>query len=459
MLKQRKWVFFIPVVIAIAVFIALKQNKSAPQRIQPQEKATHVRVIKVPSLSVIPKATGYGNVQPAKIWNAVSQVKGKITYKNTKLEKGEIIQADTVLLEIDPTDYQLSIAQTEADIAATTAQLEELQIKEKNTHRSLNIEQNSLALTEKELQRQKKLVTQGSISFSDVEKQERTRLAQQQSVQNQRNSLNLIPSQRALLEAQLTRQEAQLKSLQRDLENTKISLPFTGRVAEVNVEQDQYVREGEVLMIADSLDKAEIEVQLPINSLRSIIHSGKTVNAEQASTEQLRRQLALKARVFLKEGDLSISWPAKFSRLSDTLDPKTRTVGVIVEVEHPYANVQPGLRPPLVKGLFVEVQVTGSIHDNSIVVPNSALHLNSDTQQQQVYLVNQDNRLEIRPVKIKITQDHFSIIESGLAIDETLVISDLLPAIKNMLLQPHTDKAANQRLFQQAANNPNMSEH
>lgn len=454
MLKS-KWVFFIPVILAIALLVMLKQNKKEPERNPIQEKATSVRVISVPSVSVIPKATGNGIVKPAKNWRAIAQVKGKIIYKQTKLKKGTILEAGMLIIKIDPTDYQLNIAQTDADISAIQAQLAELQIKEKNTRLSLSIEQKALTLAKKELERQKIIVKKGGVSFSDLEKQEKTLLSQQQSVQNQQNTLNLLPTQKALLDAQLLRQQAHISSLQRDLAHTQIKLPFSGRVAEVNIEENQYVREGELLTTIDSLDKAEIEVQLALNDLRSIIHSDKVVNAAKVSPDQLRQQLGLKAQVLLNVGDETIHWPAKFARLSDTLDPKTRTAGVIVEVDFPYANVQPGFRPPLVKGLFVQVILTGATLKDSIIVPNSALHTNSESKtnpgkQKFVYLVNQQNRLEIRPVTIKLAQNEYSIINSGIKEGDKVIISELLPAIKNMLLTTQEDKQFTQFLIQKA---------
>jgi membrane fusion protein, multidrug efflux system len=449
---NKKWLFFVPVILAIAILIMLKQNKKSPEREPVQEKASYVRIISVPSVAVIPKASGNGTVKPAKNWRAIAQVKGKIIYKEPKLKKGTILDAQMLLIKIDPTDYQLKIAQTQADIAATQAQLAELLIKEKNTRLSLAIEQRSLKLTKKELERQKKLVNKGGISFSDVEKQEKNLLIQQQNVQNQNNTLNLLPTQKALLDAQLLRQQTQILSLQRDLAHTQISLPFSGRVAEVNIEENQYVREGELLTTVDSLDKAEIEVQLALSDLRSIIHSAEVVNAAEISPDKLRQQLGLKAQVSLKVGDETINWQAKFARLSDTLDPKTRTAGVIVEVDFPYANVQPGIRPPLVKGLFVQVRLTGAALQNSIIIPNSALHSSNNKQKPQkfVYLVNQQNRLETRPVTIKLIQSEYSIIRTGLKEGEKVIISELLPAIENMLLNAQEDKQLKKFLVQQA---------
>jgi len=452
---KNKWVFFIPVILAIALLLTLKQNKKEPERDQLQEKASYVRIISAPMVSVVPKAIGNGTVKPSKNWRAIAQVKGKVIFKEAKLKKGAILDESMLLLSIDPTDYQLSIAQTQADIAATQAQLAELEIKEKNTHLSLAIEQRSLELTKKELERQRKLVNKGGISFSDVEKQEKNLLNQQQSVQNQNNTINLLPTQKALLDAQLSRQQTHILSLQRDLAHTQIKLPFSGRVAEVNIEENQYVREGELLTAIDSLDKAEIEVQLALNDLRSIIHSNKVVNAAEISPDKLQQHLGLKAQVSLTVGDETIHWPAKFARLSDTLDPKTRTAGVIVEVDSPYANVQPGLRPPLVKGLFVQVKLTGAALQNSIIVPNSALHSRNENNSSQngqkiVYIVNQKNRLEMRPVSIKLVQNEFSIINSGIKEGEKIIISELLPAIQNMLLKVQEDTQLKQLLIQQA---------
>ncbi|MFK5891989.1 MAG: hypothetical protein QM504_02070, partial [Pseudomonadota bacterium] len=132
-------------------------------------------------------------------------------------------------------------------------------------------------------------------------------------------------------------------------------------------------------------------------------------------------------------------------------------VGVIVEVDKPYANLQPGQKPPLVKGLFVEVTLTGRAQDNSIVVPNSAIHSSSQKEQKLVYVVNNQGRLEIRPVTIKLTQDEYSIIKSGLQAGELLVLSELLPAINNMLLSTQKDEQLQRYLIENATNQKNLS--
>ena len=443
--KPKKWVILLPILAGVAVLILLKQNQSEPLQAIAKEQPRLVRVMTVFESTVIPQAIGHGSVRPAKIWEAVAQVKGKILQKHPELKKGAILEADSLLLQIDPTDYQLAIAQTEADIAATKAQLDELSARETNTRKSLVIEEQALVLREKELARNKSLARDGSISRSKMEDQERALLTQQQAVQGQRNTLNLVPSQRALLRAQLARQAAQLSAAQRDLADTAIRLPFAGRIAAVHVEQDQYVREGEGLMVADDLQLAEIEVPIPIEQMRGLLHADGPVDLLNTPLSALHSRLGLAARVDLKEGIINASWPGRFARMSDTLDPKTRTVGVIVEVDAPYAGMRPGERPPLVKGLFVEVTLLGKPLNNRLILPRSALH------QGHVYIVNADDRLVVRPVTVSLLQPTFAVIASGLKPGERVILSDLAPAIEGMLLQPQEDQMVVAQLKQQAS--------
>lgn len=443
--KSRKWVILLPILLGVAIFIFLKQGKVPPVQQEPAEIPKLVRSISIPSLNVVPKAVGHGTVRPGFTWDAVAQVSGKILEKHPKLKKGAIIPVGQPLLRIDPTDFELAITQIKADIQASQAQLQELDAKAANTRAALAIEERALRLNESELQRKKKLMGKGGVSRSDLESQEQALLAQKQKLQSQENTLNLLPSQKALVEAQLARHQAKLATAERDLQHTKVQMPFTGRIAEVNFEKEQYVRVGEILLEADDLQRAEIEVQIPIEQIAPLMRSEKNVNILNAVQSDSHHSFGIAAEVKLNQGALKAVWHGRVARMSDTLDPKTRTVGVIVEVDEPYANVRPGVRPPLLKGLFVEVTLMGSVRSNRLVIPRLALHDGA------VYLVNAQDRLEIRRVEIELLQPEYAVIGSGVGAGERVVISDLVPAIDGMLLSPQTDEAAQIMLGQQAA--------
>ncbi len=68
----------------------------------------------------------------------------------------------------------------------------------------------------------------------------------------------------------------------------------------------------------------------------------------------------------------------------------------------------------------------------------------------KVYLVNQEDRLEMREVEVGMIQAEFVVVSQGLVGGEQLVISDLIPASRGMLLKPVEDETARTRLIQVA---------
>lgn len=451
-LRTRKWLFWVPVIAGILIAVVLKKTQQPPEQAPPSEQAQAVRVIPVPRTDLVPRASGYGSVEPARVWSALAQVSGKILERHPELEKGNILDADTLILRIDPADYELNLAQIEADLAATQAQLQELEAKEANTRASIGIEQEALDLAQKELERKHGLLGKGSVSQSELEKERLTLLTKKQSVQNLRNTLNLMPAQRALLEAQALRQQRQIEAARRDLEHTEIRMPFRGRISAAEVEQYQYVRQGELLASADGIRTARVVAQLPIQRMATLIRSSESVNIATEDSRTIRDVLGVAARVHLQIGEQRVTWDGRLDRLSDTFDPDTRTVGVVVEVDEPYRLVQPGRRPPLVKGMFVEVELIGKPRPDTILIPSSALH--GDV----VYLVDAEKRLEVRRVTGSRALAGVARILSGLDPGERLVVSDPVPAIAGMLLEPIEDEEALERLLALAGGEPETGE-
>lgn len=442
--RLKRWLIVVPIIIAILLLVVLVQTRSGPQQVARDERVRPVRVITVPSTTVVPSAVGYGTVEPGTVWQAVAEVSGKVIERHPQFEKGDIIAAGAALLKIDPTDYDLTVAQAEASIRATEAQLAELEIREDNARIALAIEEEALRLGESELARKRKLVAQGTVTQSAFEQEQRSVLIQRQSVQSLKSTLSLIPAEHDLRSAELTRFQAQLQDARLDLERTVITMPFDGRVAEVNVEREQFVRQGDVLGTVDSIDVAEIAVQIPVARMRTLIQANESRTPASFSMASMREVLGLKARVYLRVEGLDVAWDAKFARLSDVIDPQTRTVGVIVAIERPYLQAIPGVRPPLVKGLFVEVELRGRARPDRVVVPRAALHGDS------VFVVNEEGRLETRVVDIEFYLPNFAVVASGLAEGESLVVSDIVPAIEGMRLDPREDAQARASLLREA---------
>ncbi|MGF1525690.1 MAG: efflux RND transporter periplasmic adaptor subunit, partial [Candidatus Competibacterales bacterium] len=356
--RRRSWLLFIPLILGVVVVVLLVGNRQPPTQHPPTETAQPVRTLEVPAVAVVPRARGYGEVQPSTVWEAVAEVSGRVIERHPELERGRILPADTVVLRLDPTDYQLAVAQIEAQLAQVQAQQREIDQQEANAEASLDIERDALALSRAEQERLERLRARGNVTASELDAERRNVLSQRQRVQELENQLALYPVQRQLLSADLQRLQAQLDTAQRDLTRTEIRLPIRGRISQAPVERFQYVRQGDLLAAADGLEVAEIETQIPIESLRPLIQAAGEA-PQSISTDGGRRLLArLRAQVELRLGNAPpVTWPGRVTRITDTIDPQSRTVGVVVGVDQPYATLEPGVRPPLVKGLFVAVEL------------------------------------------------------------------------------------------------------
>ncbi len=439
----RKWLFFVPLALGVLLFIFITRQQGTPEQRLTEPPARVVRFIEAPLVTVVPRALGYGRVEPERVWEAVSEVSGRLIETHPQLRKGAMLREGDRLVRIDPTEYELAISRVQADILSTRAQLAEMTVKESNNRASLKIEEEALALRETELERKRALVGRGTVSASDFESEQRNLLVQRQQVQAQKSALNLLPTQGELLNAQLARHQAQLDSAKLDLSRTEIRLPFRARLSEVNVEQAQYVREGNILLKADAIDKAEIEAQIPIARMRALVRSEAKVDLSKGDPSDMAKVLGITARVWLRDPSGDVEWPARFARMSDTLDPDTRTIGVIVVVDNPYADAQPGVRPPLVKGLFAEVDLRGRPRPDRLVIPRHALN------DGRVYLI-EDGKLAIRQVEVEVMQPEYAVISGGIEAGAKIIVSDLAPAIEGMPLQGQLDEAVLQRLHRDA---------
>ncbi len=438
-----------PLVLGAVALGWLVVSRDAPERHPPEERAVAVRVVEVPEIAVVPRATGHGVVEPSRVWQGVAEIGARVVEEHPQLSRGALLPADSLLLRLDTTDVELRIAEAEAAKSVLEAQISELERREANTRDSLAIEEQALELAEAELGRQRELLERGTVPQSIVEREERQTVAQRQSVQNLQNQLTLIPAERAVLQAQMQQREADLATARRDLDRSELRLPFDARIAQVNIRRDQAASQGQVLVEADAMERVEVNAQIAMDHMRRLIPrdlelSPFSPDAPAAMAERFEA-VGLEAVVRLRAGDLSVEWPGRVARISEIVDPNTRTVGIIVEVDRPYDLVVPGEVPPLVKSMFVEVKLSGPAKAPLPVVPRSAVRAG------RVHVVGDDGRLKIRPVEVAFVQGEITVLASGLTSGERVVVSDLVPAIEGMRLIPTHDDNLLARIKRDAA--------
>lgn len=423
-------IFVLPIVAAVLVTSQMLAQAPGPVRVPSTMAGLAVRVAVVEAAPIVPVARGWGTVRAADTWTAVSEVRGSVVWHHDDLAPGQIIAAGTVVLRIDPADYELAIAQAEADLAALHAEAAQIQAEDLNTRRVLALENARLALSEADAARVRGLVTQGSAAPSRADEAERAELAARRVVVELQNALALIPPRQDRIAAQVARTEATLARAHRDLDHTEITVPFDLRISEAPVERFQYVAVGQRLAVGEGLLRAEVLAQMPISSFQRLLTGEEFANG---TLDAMRGASGIDLTVTVAPvTSPDQTWQGRVTRLEPALDPRAQTVQVVIEIDDPYTGARPPARIPLVPNLQVEVTMSGAELSDIITIPAAALHNG------MVYLLDDQNRLDLRAVEVAFRQDGRVAIASGIAPGDRLVLDDVAPAIPGLQLLPVT---------------------
>lgn len=418
-----------PIALGVGIAAWLISTGEPPARVEQSERSIVARTVTAQSTRVRTLVRGYGNVQAARNWEAVAEVAGTVVWRHPDLDTGNVILQGTKVLEIDPTTYELAIAQAEADLAALEADTAQLAVDEANTARLLSLEEDRLRLAEAELARIRDLARRGVATQSALDAQERTTLQVRRSAEELRNAHALIPSRTARLEAQVARTKTVLARAKRDLDKTDIVAPFDLRVSKVHVENHQFAGTGQPLVSADDISRAEVIAQVPMDGFRRLL--GTDANTDPMTPANMPERFdSITAEVHLVT-DPSQSWGGRLVRVESALDPQARSVPAVIAVDNPYAGANPPLHLPLVPNMYVEVILTGPEGPARITLPDSAIH-----EGDIVYLRNGEGRLELRNVSVDWRQSGIAVLDGGISEGDEVIVDDLMPAIPGMIVKP-----------------------
>lgn len=427
---QKPYILFAAMGLGVLIAIALVMGRAPLNHAGTEMPRKSVEVITARRIPFSAKVTAYGNVEPTITLRTLAEVSGKISFVHPDLKQGNSIAAGTVVARIDPQDYEVTLKQTQADLAGNKSSLRQLQIEQQTTLRSLDLAEKNLQVGEKELQRIRSVWERNLISRSVLDAEEQKVIQLRQQVSELQGQLNTYASRKATVQSQITRAEEQVKGQTTTLGRTEITLPFSARIGAVSIEKGQFVNVGTTLFEALDINGVEINAQLPILHMRSLVNhlEGHAFDSTiMGKTQDMLARLNLSARVTLV-GDMPDAWwDAEVLRFSESIDPTRRTLGIVVGIDRPYEKVIPGRRPPLLKGMFMAVELYAPIHE-ALVIPRKAVHHG------RVYVANSDDRLEIKPVDIQQRQDDLVVISGGLQEGDRLIINDLVPVIEGMPL-------------------------
>lgn len=391
-------------------------------------------------------ASAFGTAEASREWTAIAETSGDALKLHPKFEPGEILPKGARLVEIDPEDYRLAQQRYQSEALAREAQLQELKETEANLTEIRDLQKQQLELAKKDLQRIEGLLDEGAVTESAADAARTTHLTRLLAYQETVNQLTLIPVLRARAEADRDAAKTQVEQAKREIEKCSIRLPFDGRCVTKSIEEDQYINVGQRLGTFLSLDTAEVVAMVESRKGASLFPRGIPGVGSIDVTRVLQNDEPLQRA--LNQLDAEVHWGdpprrGKVTRIGSTVDPSTRTFPVFIEVDDPYANVTPGVRPPLVPDVFCEVTLYGATVDDVVVLPRDALHEMpraslSDEFIPVVYLLRGGTRkerdgetyfewghLRIQKVEILVEEEDLVVLESGVEPGDLVVLGDL----------------------------------
>lgn len=425
--------FFPPLLAGLAVFLLLRLVGAEAQD-APTPAPLAVQVMVAAPAPYAASATGFGRVEAERDWRAIAQVEGRVAALAPGFAVGSRLTEGDMVVTFDTRDYEIAKAKAEANIAAAEASLRELEVEEANTRRLLEIEQRIETVRETDLQRQVELERRGTAAQASLDAAERDLLAQQKAVRTLENTLAVIPSQRASLEATLQTRRVELEDAERDLANTVIAAPFDARAAEVDVAEGQYVRVGEVMARLEALATAEVVAEFQPAALRDVIltQSAERLRAvltqpDSAAAGARLVALGFSAEVIGRVGEERFIWPAEIVRMTGRVDDATGAIGLVVRIPEPSRPDLRTRRPPLSVGAFVEVRLVAP-ETELLLTPRAAIRTEAGADP-FVYSVDEAGTLRRSAVRLGPIFEDRVVLLDGVEPGARIILSEVSPAV------------------------------
>lgn len=365
----RRFLFVPILLVAVAVMALLVALGPEPEAQEIDSPLTEVRVQTVQLDTERVVVTADGTARPARRTAVAAQVAGEIVWAASPLRVGTQVDEESPLFRIRQTIYAQAVAEARSRLADAELRL---------------------------------LRERAATELARVE-WERTGA--------EPDPLALGIPQLTAAEAGAAAARAALETAEADLRNTEVRAPHSGLVAARDAEVGERVNPGQRLVEVIALDVFEVRVSLPDAALPLVDlpfreSSGRTSVARVTAT------------LGPPNAEVRWTWEGRLTRMEGEMDPATRFIPAVIEVAGPYRTTPDG-RPPLVAGMFVQVEIEGREFPDVATVPVSAFRADGS-----VLVVDGEDRIRIREVDaFWPAGDASLLVRSGLAAGERLVIS------------------------------------
>ena len=357
-------------IVLVVVLVAIAKGKR-PERRDTGSQAVLVDTIAAERTTLNLKVFSQGAVEPRTQTTLVAEVAGQIVSVSPNFISGGFFRQGEVLLQIDPSDYETGLLRAQANLASRRARYAD-----------------EKARSEQALKDWTNLGREGEPS-----------------------ELVLRKPQLAEALAGVQAAEAELKEAERDLQRTRIRVPYDGLVRNKQVDIGQYVGPGTPLGVTFAIDTAEIRLPLSAADLTFL---------DLPSATRLDQAHRVPVTLTDETGGAEGTWQAQIVRTEGVVDQSSRVVYAVAEVVDPYGVLGRSEHPELKMGTFVRAEIQGMAVEDVVVLPRAVLR-----PEETVLVANEQRQLEVRPVEVVRAEPRLVYISDGIEEGELVITTSM----------------------------------
>ena len=377
MIKYLKPLLIIAISTVIASVLYMLGQISAEPIQEEAPMDVNVQILTPIDYQIKIKSTG--TTTPITQTVLTSEVGGEVIYRSKKFSEGSSVISGEILAKIDDTDLQLQYKNALLQLASAEVQF---------------------------------AVQQAEAEIAQE--------AWEQVGKGTAKDLTAKKPQLKQAKAALEVAKAQVQSAEKKLNKTEITAPYTGRIQNINIDLGSTIIPGQ--SVGSMYTSNEIEVTLSVKDsdlqFLDIPMDGRKLNPDQKSIVIIKS---------VYRGEMQ-EWAGNLERVDGVIDPMTRMIKLIANFKN---NFIEETKPILPIGLFVEAEINGKQLEDIFMIPNTAL-----TPNDELLVLNQDDTLEIRKVKVITKMKNYILVKEGMKAGERVVVSKLSIVTNGMLVNP-----------------------
>jgi len=350
-------------VIVLLIVLRLREQQARAVSRGPREVIVGVAPPEQKDLEVTLSYTG--DILPNRQTPIFSKTSGYIRAINA--DRGDFVKAGQLLVVVEPTEMENALDQQKAALASAEAalqvartNLEGAKANLLNQQAILTRSQAVLANDQRTAQRMAELFAKGLVAAQDRDNARTTYEASSAAVQAQdaqvqvaRSQIDTSQSQVRLAETQVEQQQAGLRMAQMHVDDTRMTAPFAGYVSQRALDVGAAVSNqaaatsnaSVAILVIQEIDPVKVQVEVPERDVPRV----RNGNAVRLTTDAYPGQ----------------TFTGTVARIVHALDPRTRTMGVEIEIPNPERLLKPGM--------YARVQLVLEVLRGVLVVPLEAV--------------------------------------------------------------------------------------